>query len=593
MSKAFKSNISASGTVTATGDIASGGVLKSTMSMTNEGGQIELSVPSSGSTLSGTNVTIDIYQNKLRFFEQGGTNRGFYIDITSGASSAGSNLAGGSSYTAPTLAGTTLSSGGTINTLSGTLTADQFAASNNGLGTNFKVGDDAWIRVKGQQNSANGYIVFGDSDATALGRSGTGALTYGGYTIWHSNNDGAGSGLDADTLDGFHASSFITSAVTSITAGTGLSGGTITTTGTISLATAYGDTVNPFASKTANTFLSAPNGSAGLPTFRAIVAADLPIAATSTSGIVSATTQTFSGNKTISGDFSVTGKSDIVYDTDNLAGQYGIIYAGATAPASPTVGDIWVDDSGSNAGTTIIRWRALATSGQITISGTDTNGTGLSYNPGYEQVYINGVLLYRGSDYTATNGTSITFTNALILNDTIEVIAPQFVTFLDYYTQAQSDAKYSTIASPTFTGTVSIPAMTSTAGNIGEVITARSTTTQTGTSGGNIIGNATITLTPGTWLVQGLASIIMSVNADGVNVGIYNSTSGTEVASSRGATGYATTTAGVGLTSMQTVITVASNTIYAPYICRNGASTIATTYSALGAANAITALRIR
>lgn len=44
----------------------------------------------------------------------------------------------------------------------------------------------------------------------------------------------------------------------------------------ISLASGYGDTQNPYASKTANTFLAAPNGSAGVPTFRGIVAADVP-----------------------------------------------------------------------------------------------------------------------------------------------------------------------------------------------------------------------------------------------------------------------------------------------------------------------------
>jgi hypothetical protein len=48
------------------------------------------------------------------------------------------------------------------------------------------------------------------------------------------------------------------------------------TTPAISLASGYGDTQNPYASKTANTFLAAPNGSAGVPTFRAIVAADIP-----------------------------------------------------------------------------------------------------------------------------------------------------------------------------------------------------------------------------------------------------------------------------------------------------------------------------
>lgn len=45
---------------------------------------------------------------------------------------------------------------------------------------------------------------------------------------------------------------------------------------TVSLNANYGDTLNPYASKTANTFLSAPNGSSGTPSFRALVAADIP-----------------------------------------------------------------------------------------------------------------------------------------------------------------------------------------------------------------------------------------------------------------------------------------------------------------------------
>lgn len=52
----------------------------------------------------------------------------------------------------------------------------------------------------------------------------------------------------------------------------------------ISLATAYGDTQNPYGSKTANFVLAAPNGSAGVPTFRAIVAADVPTLNQNTTG---------------------------------------------------------------------------------------------------------------------------------------------------------------------------------------------------------------------------------------------------------------------------------------------------------------------
>ena len=44
----------------------------------------------------------------------------------------------------------------------------------------------------------------------------------------------------------------------------------------ISLTAAYGDTLNPYASKTAKFVLAAPNASSGVPTFRALVASDIP-----------------------------------------------------------------------------------------------------------------------------------------------------------------------------------------------------------------------------------------------------------------------------------------------------------------------------
>jgi hypothetical protein len=65
-------------------------------------------------------------------------------------------------------------------------------------------------------------------------------------------------------------------AVSSVSGTAPVSVATGTTTPVVSLATAYGDTQNPYASKTANYVLASPNGSAGVPTFRALVAADLP-----------------------------------------------------------------------------------------------------------------------------------------------------------------------------------------------------------------------------------------------------------------------------------------------------------------------------
>jgi hypothetical protein len=72
-------------------------------------------------------------------------------------------------------------------TFGGTVSADQVFSTNNGNGTNFKVGDDVWlgdintantVSVRGQQDAANAYIVFGNGDTKSLGRAGTGVLTY-------------------------------------------------------------------------------------------------------------------------------------------------------------------------------------------------------------------------------------------------------------------------------------------------------------------------------------------------------------------------------------------------------------------------------
>jgi len=71
----------------------------------DEGGELLLNKPATNTTLSGVGITIDAYQNRLRIFEQGGSARGAYIDLTACAASAGTNLlagAGGTSGTSGT-----------------------------------------------------------------------------------------------------------------------------------------------------------------------------------------------------------------------------------------------------------------------------------------------------------------------------------------------------------------------------------------------------------------------------------------------------------------------------------------------------------
>ena len=60
-----------------------------TNSTGDEGGEILLAKPSTNTTLVGTGITIDAFQNKIRFFEQGGSARGAYIDLTECVGGAG------------------------------------------------------------------------------------------------------------------------------------------------------------------------------------------------------------------------------------------------------------------------------------------------------------------------------------------------------------------------------------------------------------------------------------------------------------------------------------------------------------------------
>ena len=92
------------------------------------------------------------------------------------------------------------------------------------------------------------------------------------------------------------------------------------------------------------------------------------------------------------------------------------------------------------------RWSKVATGGETTISGYDDNGLNLSYSPGYEQLFLNGILLVRNIDYTATNGTSITGLTAISAGSNIDIISFQSISLANVYTQEQSDIRYLSVS---------------------------------------------------------------------------------------------------------------------------------------------------
>ena len=178
------------------------------------------------------------------------------------------------------------------------LVANSVSATNNGTGQNFRVGDDTWLgdinlsdtlSVRGQQNAANAYIVFGNADSTALGRTGSGPLTYGGAFSAVGNITGGniltaglisatgnitggnilgGANVNATTHTGTTVS--VTANVTGgniLTAGLISATGTITTGGNISLIGNIVDTGALWINTTANGNITLNANGTGVITF--------------------------------------------------------------------------------------------------------------------------------------------------------------------------------------------------------------------------------------------------------------------------------------------------------------------------------------
>ena len=151
------------------------------------------------------------------------------------------------------------------------------------------------LTAKGADIAATDLVEISESN----GAGGYVTKSVTGANILASKQDTLVSGTNIKTINGSSVlgsgNLVVTPGVASLTA-TSPVVATGTSTPVISLASGYGDTQNPYASKTANHILAAPNGTAGVPTFRAIVASDVPTLNQSTTG--NAATVTTNANLT-------------------------------------------------------------------------------------------------------------------------------------------------------------------------------------------------------------------------------------------------------------------------------------------------------
>ena len=222
------------------------------------------------------------------------------------------------------------------------------------------------ITVSGSPITSSGTLTITNSapDQTVSLTASTGISTSGTYPNFTITNSAPDQTValtqgGTTTISGTYPNFTISSAdqfqgtVTSVT-GTSPVASSGGATPAISLSSGYGDTLNPYASKTANFVLAAPNGSAGVPTFRAVVAADIPTLNQDTTGTASNVTGTVAVANGGTGVTTSTGSGNNVLST-------------SPSLVTPSIGGGGANFSGSTSGTINLVSTAVAGSNTLTL----------------------------------------------------------------------------------------------------------------------------------------------------------------------------------------------------------------------------------
>ena len=177
--------------------------------------------------------------------------------------------------------------------------------------------------------------------------------------------------------------------------------------------------------------------------------------AAATSATNAATSETNAANSATAAASSATSAAADLASVQNIYDQFDDRYLGAfgTAPTVDNDGDAlvvgalffdtstssmkvysasgWVP-AGSSVNGTSARFKFTCTANQNTFSGADDASNSLEYDAGYLDVYVNGVKLVNGSDFTATTGTSIQLLFNTSAGDILEVVAYGTFTLADH-----------------------------------------------------------------------------------------------------------------------------------------------------------------
>ena len=276
----------------------------------------------------------------------------------------------------------------------------------------------------GQTTYTDGQLLIGNTTGNTLTKA---TLTAGsGVTI----TNGSGSVTIAATGSGTVTSVGGTGTVSGLTLT-----GTVTTSGNLTLGGTLSVTPSDFASQTANTFLAAPNGAPGAPTFRAMLAADVPTLNQNTTGTSANVTGTVAVANGGTGQTSYTDGQLLIGNTTGNTLTKTTLTAGSGITITNGAGSITIDATSGGGGTVTsvalsggttgltVSGSPITTSGTITLAGTlavANGGTGITS-------FGTGVATFLGTPSSANLAAAVTDetgTGALVFATSPALVTP-------------------------------------------------------------------------------------------------------------------------------------------------------------------------
>jgi hypothetical protein len=357
---------------------------------------------------------------------------------TSATASASSATASASSATAAATSATSAAASATAAATSATSAANSATTAANSVAT------------------IAGYATSAANSATAAATSATSAATSASSALTSANS----AATSASTMN-----ASVTAAATSAAsaAASATAAATSATSAAASATAANTSAINAAASESVVAASASAAATSATSASASATAAATSAASASTSASSALTSQTAAATSASSASTSASSALTSATSAATSYDEFDDRYLGAKSSA-PTVdndgntlltgalywntvsnkmfvwsGTAWTEISSS---ADIISYKYTVAGGATSVTGADDNGLTLSYTVGKEQVYINGVLQVRGSDYTASTGTSITGMLPLTASDIVTVLAFTAFVVANTYTIAQADATF-------------------------------------------------------------------------------------------------------------------------------------------------------